>query len=287
MNDKDWLILKCLDEERNLTRAADRLYLSQPALTYRLQQLEKELAVPILVRERRGIRLTSQGEELVKYARAMLVEWQRMKEQLFTMDAKVAGTLRLGVSNTLAAYRLPALLKPFMQRYPDVEVKVTTHWSSELLPQLTRQELHVGLIRGDYAWQGGRHLLWEEPLYVVADAPFELDQLPALPRINYKTEPSLQAILDQWWVDRFQAPPTVAMEVDSMETGKKMVQGGLGYAVLPSIVLEGDASLTKHALMDRQGAPLLRRSWMIYPREVTHSLLADTFVHYIKGLSWK
>ncbi|MXQ55706.1 helix-turn-helix domain-containing protein [Shimazuella alba] len=62
MNEQDCLLMGYLDEERNLTRTAERLYITQPALTYRLQQIEKEFGVSIIVKDKRGIRLTPEGE---------------------------------------------------------------------------------------------------------------------------------------------------------------------------------------------------------------------------------
>lgn len=83
MDEKDWTILDILARERNITRTAERMYLAQPSLTYRLQQLEKELGVPLLVyRGRRGIEMTEQGNMLVEYAREMLKRLGEVKELL-------------------------------------------------------------------------------------------------------------------------------------------------------------------------------------------------------------
>ena len=69
MDVKDWLVLKILDEERNITKASFRLYTSQPAVTYRLKKLEEELGAELLIRLPNGISFTPQGEHLVEYAK--------------------------------------------------------------------------------------------------------------------------------------------------------------------------------------------------------------------------
>jgi len=99
MDDRDWLILQVLYREKNITKAAKELFISQPALTHRLQQMEKEFHVQIVNRGRRGVQFTPQGEYLVKCAEEMLLTLQKIKENVLNMDDQLTGTLRLGVSN--------------------------------------------------------------------------------------------------------------------------------------------------------------------------------------------
>lgn len=97
--ERDWLVLQTLYNEKNITKAAQKLYISQPALTNRIQQLEKEFGVQIVNRGRRGVQFTPQGEYLATCAHDMLLSIQMMKENVQNMENNVAGTLRLGVSN--------------------------------------------------------------------------------------------------------------------------------------------------------------------------------------------
>lgn len=68
------------------------------------------------------------------------------------MGHQVQGTLRLGVSSNFARYRLPALLKRFVKLYPDVEIIVKTGWSTEVMNYLYKDEVHIGIVRGDHHW---------------------------------------------------------------------------------------------------------------------------------------
>ena len=107
MNDKDWEIIKTLHEERSITRAANRLYLSQPALTYRLDQIEKEMDIQLFMRSTKGINFTSAGERLVTYAEKMLREYFDMKRFVKSQDGQINGMLRLGSSAVFAHNQLP------------------------------------------------------------------------------------------------------------------------------------------------------------------------------------
>jgi DNA-binding transcriptional LysR family regulator len=80
VDEKDCLMLCYIAEEQSMKRAAERLYITQPALTYRLNQLEKEFAVPLIVRGNRGTKLTMEGERLVEYAKRNLRELTELKE---------------------------------------------------------------------------------------------------------------------------------------------------------------------------------------------------------------
>ncbi|MED1954712.1 LysR family transcriptional regulator [Brevibacillus centrosporus] len=282
MEHKDWILLETLYNEQNITKAAELLYLSQPALTYRLQQLEKEFNVKIVNRGRRGIQFTPQGEYLVKYSKDMLAQLQHTKQILWNMEDNVSGILRLGVASSIAANKLPDLLKRFLDQFPNVEVKVTTNLSSDLVQSVFRQDVHIGMIRGDYNWADEKHLLMEEHICIVSKKPLELNELPKLPRITFKTDMSLQNAIDYWWQEHFKQPPTIAMEVDQMETCKEMALNELGYAILPMIVLDGQDNLYKIPLTNKFGEPLYRRSWMIYKKESLDIKLIETFVAFVK-----
>ena len=73
---------------------------------------------------------------------------------------------------------------------------------------------------------------------IASTEPISLPDLPALPRICYRSDESIQILVDNWWRETFDVPPLVSMEVDRVDTCKDMVLNGLGYAILPSLILE-------------------------------------------------
>ncbi len=280
MDEKDWLILQTLAEEKNITKTAERLYISQPALTYRLQQIEKEFETTLVIRGKKGIEFTPQGEYLVNYAKEMLLRAQKTKETIKNMEQKVQGKLRLGTSSNFAHYRLPILLKNFLAEYPDVEINLKTGWSSDVIQLVYKEEVHVGIIRGDYQWPEQKHLLYQEPLYIASKKKFDLDDLPHLPRINYMTDAHLKQTIDTWWKSRFTVPPLITMEVDKIETCKELVLYGLGYSIFPSICLRPDDGLYTIWLTDEQ--LIKRNTWIIYRNTALDLLVVKAFVDFVK-----
>lgn len=92
------------------------------------------------------------------------------------------------------------------------------------------------------------------------------------------TDWSLEHVFDNWWKETYSAPPTIAMEVDHMETCKEMVSSGFGYAIIPDIGLNESEDMYRLQLRTKHGEPILRKSWMIYRKESLHLSLIKAFV---------
>jgi len=286
MEDRDWLILQVLYEQKNITKTAHILFLSQPALTARLRQIEEEFGAKIVYRCSKGVHFTTQGEYLAKSAGEMLLKIRTIKEHVSNMEKEVTGTLRLGASNFFTKYKLPPLLKLFRNQYPQVEFKVTTGWSKDVFNSLYNQDIHVGFIRGDYSWQGEKYLLSEESMCIASIDKIDINDLPHLPMIDYQTDSSIKPLIDNWWRDTFSEPPSIIMSVNQLDTCKEMVVNGLGYAIIPRIILNDMENLHIIDLTDKNGNPIIRRTWMIYHHELLEMNIIKVFVDFIKTLDF-
>ena len=286
MDDKDWLAIKTVAEEKNITKAADRMYISQPALTYRLRNLEKEFGAKILSRHPNGVLLTPQGELLLSYAQTMLLQLNETRERIKNMENKVQGTLRLGTSSVFAHYELPQILKSFLEQYPDVEISLKTGLSRRIYRMLQKEEISIAIIRGDYHWVEEKFLLSEEPICLVSSQPIEFSELPYKPQVSYLTDSSLEPVVQEWWREYFTRPPLITMEVDNMDTCRQMVLHGLGWAILPAIGLGRQSAPFIRELFWRSGNPLLRRTWIMLPNSALELSSVRAFVEFVnnKGL---
>jgi len=287
MDERDWTILKVLYEKKNITKTAESLYLSQPALTKKIQQIEKEYQVVIVKRGTKGVHFTPQGEYLVQCADEMLYRLQQIKDTVSNMDEEVSGTLRLGVSNYITRHKLPNLLKLFREQFPKVNYKVTTGWSRDVFNLVYNRDVHIGMVRGDYQWSDSKILLFEENLCVTSLEKIELRDLPSLPRIEYETDVLLKTMIDNWWRGEFSQPPFIGMEVDKADTCKEMILNGLGYGILPSVLVQEHQNLNRIILKDRKGNPIVRRTWMLYPEEYLEIKVVKEFIEFVKKLDFK
>jgi DNA-binding transcriptional LysR family regulator len=297
MNEQDWTLLESVYEEHNITKAAERLFISQPALTYRLQQIEQDFGIKVFTRSGKKIIFTAEGEHLIHYAKKMLLELRKTKDFLANLqDDDVRGSLKIGASSNFALYKLPPLLKDFLDLHPHVQVHLHTGLSSDIFQLLQDEDVHLGIIRGDYHWIEQKFLINEERICIISRHPIDIDNLPQLQRIDYhlgskkskikyKTDPFLSKSIENWWQERFISPPMITMQVDSFETCKELVKNGLGYSIIPRICLtEKDNDLYTMDLVLQNGEVLLRKTWMIY-RESTMDLKSvNMFVSYVRAL---
>jgi DNA-binding transcriptional LysR family regulator len=264
VDDKDWLILKTIAEEKNITKAAARLFISQPALTYRLKNIEEEFGTQVVSRVPSGVVFTPQGDLLLNYVSEMLRNYGAVKEQIRNMESKVQGVLRVGSSSVFALHSLPRILRGFLNRYPEVDIALQTGLSNKMIRMLENQEVTLAIVRGDHAWEGERHLLSEEPICLISHDKPEFEALLEKPYIRYRTsDAALEKMTDTWWRKNFSAPPRTSMEVNTIDSARQLVMHGLGWAILPSIGLRRTHRLYHTPLSWPDGEPLVRRTWVL------------------------
>ncbi|WP_248924200.1 LysR family transcriptional regulator [Paenibacillus hamazuiensis] len=284
MENRDWKIIKLLAQEKNITKAAENLYMSQPALTKRIQQFESEFGVQLVQRGRRGIHFTPEGEYLALCAEDILTLYRQIKDTIANMQKTVSGTLRVGASNYFTRFKLPRILKLYKERYPNVEFQVKSGWGSDIYKLMYNQEIHVAFIRGNYEWSDRKRLISEETLCVASSTPFDLNDLPRLPRIVYKADNKFTQWVNQWWYRNYSVPPYIGMEVDKSDTCKEMVLNGLGYAILARSVLDDSVGLQTIDLTDQDGVPLKRETWMFYHDDFLKLNVLRTFVEFVESM---
>ena len=285
MDERDWDILLTVHQEKSVSRAAQKLFVSQPALSYRLQSIEKQLNIKIFVKGKRNISFTEEGELLVEYARKMKIKHQQLIDRLKDIKNTTSGELRLGVSSNFADFELPELLKNFHDLYPDIQLKVSTAWSTNVFKSLRNEEIHIGIVRGNYDWEESRILMKEDKVCIVSKYPISIPDLPKLPSIRHLSGPDTTLIVEKWWNKYFTESPNVSMEVGNLETCKKLVMQGLGYGILPMYCLkESDLKqrLYTYPLTMSDGQPILRKLWTFYREEDTNLSVVKAFVDFIQ-----
>ncbi len=280
MDFKDLAILNVLYEEKNIKKAADRLFLSQPAISYRIQQLEKELGTIILIRGNKGVQFTDQGEYLVEHSKKLLMETEKMIEGLQSMNEEIQGTLKLGVSNNFSLYKLPAMLSSFMTSFPKVKIQLKTGLGHEVMRLLHEGDIHIGIESAGYRWTEQKILIDKDNLCLISRDPVTIDDLPNLPFI-YVPISAIKDVMNRWWIKRFSAPPHIIMETDYVETCKRMVLSGLGVAFVPAFCLNPQDPLHVIDLNTLSGDQLHMQSWMNYRESSMNLSIVRAFVEFV------
>jgi DNA-binding transcriptional LysR family regulator len=250
----------------NLSRAAEALFVTQPALTARLQTLEGELGTRLFLRSRRGMELTDAGRSFLPYAERALLALRDGRELVAELGRGMAGELTLGAAPAVSTYVLPGLLVRFTERHPNVRLVVRTGHSEEVLQMALRNEIEVGLVREL------RHpLLESRPLYddelvlvVVPEHPFAaagvipIERMSEARLILFDRTSSYYDLTNTLFREAGVAPRGV-MELDNIDAAKQMVEQGLGIALLPRTAVAGEIEGGRLAPIRIAGAAPIRR----------------------------
>lgn len=285
MDERDWKILDVLYEQKNITKSAELLYISQPALTKRLMLFEQEIGVKIVDRGTRGVQFTQQGEYLAKRASEMLSLYREIKEDVMNMNEDVVGTLRIGMPNSFSRYQFPDILQKFLEKYHKVTFDTESRHSKEIFNLIYNNHLHIGIVRGNYSWPDQKFLLFNENIVIASKNEIKLDELPNLPRIDFETDHLFKSIIDNWWNNHYSKPSNVIMKVDRGDTCKEMVRRGIGYAIMPNLFLQDIPDIFQIQLKDNNGNPLLHPTWMFYYEDALKQNVVKAFVNFMREYS--
>lgn len=266
MNTSEFQILSVLAKEKNMRKASERLFVSQPALSQRLQSIEKNWNTKIFIRTQKGLLITPAGEKIVEFAEEVLTKEGKVREDITSLDKEIYGTLKIAVATIIGQYWLPKVLKRFIQKNPNAKVSLVTGWSSDIVKSLYEDEVHLGIIRGNPEWKGVKKHLLRDKLYLVDTEIKELSELELTERpfIQFKSDSTYYQEIQVWWHKKFQVPPKRTIVVDQIETCKQMALNGIGYAILPSITLQDDYdNIKKIPLEEDEVSNLHRDTWLI------------------------
>lgn len=262
----DLKLLTVLAREMNMRKAAEKLFVSQPALSQRLQNIEKQWGTKLFIRSQKGLMLTPPGEMVVQFASEVLKKQERVYEEIRALETHVHGTLKIACASIVGQNWLPKVLKQFVSAYPHVKISLITGWSSEILKALYEGEVHIGITRGTTDWKGTKYPLFKDSLFLVDREIQKIDQVIETDRpfIQFKSDSNYYQEIQDWWHRQFQTFPKRTIVVDQIETCKQMTYNGIGYAILPAITInEGEKSIYKIPLLDERGTPIRRDTWLL------------------------
>jgi len=263
MNERDFDLILTLYELKNITRTAEKLFLTQPAVSHRIKKIEDFLGGELLIRSKKGVVFTPLGEGIVPYVRKGRSNMQDMKNFAASTRTRVSGTLRLGLSVSFSHYKLPALLKRYTTLFPDVNVNIVTERSTRVFKLLLRDDISLGILREEFEWTEGRKLISTENLYIAYHREINHSDLIHISYIGYKTDPILQQKIEAWLNDLLHFRENRSIWADNIATAKELVRQGIGWSLLPGICLE-DFAGHKEAVFFSNGEPFLRNTYALY-----------------------
>ncbi|MFA7387270.1 MAG: LysR family transcriptional regulator [Thiohalobacteraceae bacterium] len=234
-------------EAESFSVAAERLHLTQPAVSKRIAALESAFGARLFDRIGRAVRLTEAGQTLLPRARRVLAELEDGRRALANLHGQIAGPLRLATSHHIGLHRLPSALRAFVQRYP--EVTLDLHFmDSEAACRAVETgdfELAVVTLPPEDRPNLERLGVWDDPLAIVCapDHPLArrrriaVADLAEFPAILPATSTYTRQIAEQAF-EESGLTLNSALSTNYLETIKMLVSVGLGWSVLPETMLD-------------------------------------------------
>ncbi len=229
--------------------AADRLHLTQPAVSKRVATLEEELSVRLFDRLGRTVRLTEAGAVLLPRARRILAEVDDSRRALRNLSGVVAGSLTVATSHHIGLHRLPPVLRTFTARYPQVRLDMRFMDSEIACAVVLRGEVELAIVTLPPQVDPPLEIspLWPDSLVVVASRAHPLAELATIVPQQLQEHAAIlpsEATFTRRIVEdelkRLGVEIPVAFATNYLETIKMMVAVGLGWSVLPRTMLDGE-----------------------------------------------
>jgi len=236
-------------EERSFSLAAERLHLTQPAVSKRVKALEEELGTPLFDRVGRQVNLTEAGRRLAPRARDLLQEIHDLRRSLSNLSGEVTGVLSMGTSHHIGLHRLPPILRGFARQYPQVQLDIRFLGSEAACSAVEHGELELGIVTLPIEPSPRLTLtpLWTDPLFLTVSADHPLTRLDQPTLSDLTDHPAVlpeQGTVTRDILEQAVAPLGIALRVaistNYLETLKMLVTTGIGWSLLPGTMVHGE-----------------------------------------------
>ncbi|BAU49997.1 LysR family transcriptional regulator [Sulfurifustis variabilis] len=272
----------------SFTRAAEELYLTQPTVSMQIKKLSDAVGLPLFEHVGKKVYLTDAGRALHAFAREIFDHFARFEMTIADMKGLKKGTLKLAVVTT-AKYFAPRLLGPFCQRYPGIDVSLKVSNRERVLERLAENQDDLYILgQPPEELDAVAEPFLENPLVVLAPAnhplvgrKIPLARLAEEPFLMREPGSGTRKALERLFAAHGLALK-VRMELGSNEAIKQAIVGGLGVSVLSRHTLALDAPMGQLAVLDVEGFPIPRHWYVAYPAGKQLSVVARTFLDYLK-----
>lgn len=272
----------------NHSRAATELFLSQPAVSMQIKQAESAVGLPLFEQTGKKLHLTTAGEELLRYARAMLQLMNEMESAFDEMKGLERGRLTIAAVST-ANYFMPQLLAKFVQAHPKIQVSLSVANRDAVVKQVADNVADLAIMGQPPQGADMRlEAFMENPLVVIAAPTHPLARTKKIQAKQLAKETFLlreQGSGTRGVVERYFASHKLAlpahMEMDTNEAIKQSVQAGMGLAIISRHGIELELETKRLAILDVTGFPIVRHWYIVQRKDKRPSVAAHEFERYL------
>ncbi len=272
----------------SLTRAAEELHLTPPAVSIQVRLLEGHANARLFERLGRGLRLTQAGEEVLAHARDILAHIRASEEAIAGLESLERGLLDVAVINA-GDYFLPWLIAAFRARHPRIRARLTVGNREDLLERLGAHEIDLAVMSHaptdpDFAAQPFAphpHVIVAPPGHpLAARRSVALEAVAREPLISREPGSATRLAMDQAFAESG-VVPRIEMEIASNETIKQAVAAGFGLGFLSGHAVQQELALGRLVLVPVKGFPVMRQWYVVHRRDRALPRIAEAFERFV------
>lgn len=291
-------ILKAVAKEKNFTKAAAVLYLSQPSLSKQIRTLEKSLDTLLINRERNKISLTESGKVLLQYSNRILALCEESCRAVVDLKNGDRGNLTVGASQTIGTYLMPRILALFAQNYPQIDLKVQVNSTRIIAKQIINREIDIAVVGGEISDDLKKNLtiqpfVYDELSLIISKShPFakkkqiNKEDLYCLDFITLNSNSTIKKFIDnilsQNQIETKQLK--TILQLNSIEGIKTAVSLGLGAAFVSSSAIEKETKLKTIEIIKIENIKINRKLLIISNPECYKSKAFEFFFNELTRL---
>ena len=272
--------LLAVSEQHNFTKAAELLSLTQPAVSHHINQLEDEFGVSLFLRGKGGLKLTSEGEIVVHYARRMAALYDRLHSDLANVEKQVTKLL-IGITHTAESNLTTEVLAKCSGEFSGFSITIITDTINNLYTMLENYEIDLAIVEGKASDHALNSLVLDTDFLVCVmssdnplskNAMITLDQLKRERMILRLPTSATRILFDSTLRSLNDSPENynIAIEVDNIATIKDLIRKDLGVSVLPKSSCVKELSKGKLVALPIENLSMVRETRIVYGKDFAH-----------------
>ncbi|MEZ5174001.1 MAG: LysR family transcriptional regulator [Bacteroidia bacterium] len=273
----------------NVTKAAEMLHLTQPAVSIQLKNFTTQFDEPLIEVVNKRIFLTEFGREIAAAAERILNEAYSINYLMHSNKGELAGKLRFSVVST-GKYVMPYFLSDFMNKHKGVELKMDVTNKAQVVSSLEKNEVDFSLVS---VLPSNLNLekieLMQNKLFLIGNTDKEFKEkaykksiFSEIPMI-YRESGSATRLVMENFLKQYNLPVSKKMELTSNEAVKQAVVAGLGYSVMPLIGLKNELSNKQLQIIPVTGFPIITTWYLVWLRDKKPSTVAAAYLDYVRS----
>lgn len=280
--------LLAVAEYKNFTRAAEELNMTQPAVSHHIKQLEQEVNAPLFIRNKSGLKLTPQGEIVVKYARRMNALNSKMYSELQNAERHLS-LLRIGITHTSESNFTAAALAKYSNQRGKLKIILFTDTINILYDMLENYEIDLAIVDGAYNDSRFSSMLLDTDYLTCVmsvDNPLAKKGVVTLAELKkqkmiLRTPASATRTLFESALESNNETIQsfdVTLEVDNIATIKDLIRKDLGVSILPRSACLDELKKKKIAALPIENLSMVRETKIIYNKDFTHTEILNEII---------